>query len=118
MVQAAMLGASSKGMGITNMSALKDNGSTTAWRKIRQRILQRDQNCCYWCGAEANTVDHLIERSAGGTDDEQNLVAACAKCNYGRVGSKALRGGFFNNDRTPLTLHGLFIPQNESISHD
>jgi hypothetical protein len=100
------------------MSALKDNGSTTQWRKIRLCILQRDQNCCYWCGGEANTVDHLIERSAGGTDDEQNLVAACAKCNYGRVGSKALRGGFFSSTGTPLTLRVPFTPQNGSISHD
>ncbi|CAB4142174.1 HNHc domain containing protein [uncultured Caudovirales phage] len=100
------------------MSALKDTGSTTKWRKIRQRILWRDQNCCYWCGGEANTVDHLIERSAGGTDDEQNLVAACAKCNYGRVGAKAAKGGFFNSTGTPLTLPVAFTPQNGSISHD
>jgi hypothetical protein len=118
MVVHATLGASFKRTDFIDMSALKDNGSTTQWRKIRLRILQRDQNCCYWCGGEANTVDHLIERSAGGTDDEQNLVAACAKCNYGRVGSKALRGGFFNSTGTPLTLRVPFTPQNGSISHD
>lgn len=27
------------------------------------------------------TIDHLIPRSKGGTDDESNLVIACRKCN-------------------------------------
>lgn len=100
------------------MSSLKENGSTSAWRKIRERILIRDGYTCQWCGAEANTVDHVIERSQGGSDHEDNLIAACNRCNYGRVGRKALNGGFFNTARTPLTLPGGYIPENGSISHD
>lgn len=100
------------------MSSLKDNGSTSAWRKIRARILLRDGYTCQWCGEEANTVDHIIERSQGGSDHEDNLIAACNRCNYGRVGRKALNGGFFNTPKTPLTLPGGFIPENGSISHD
>ncbi len=46
-------------------SALKDNGSTARWRKIRQRILERDQYTCQACGLEGNTVDHIIPRSLG-----------------------------------------------------
>lgn len=30
------------------------------------------------------TVDHLIERRNGGTDEMCNLVAACRNCNNGR----------------------------------
>ena len=100
------------------MSSLKDNGSTSAWRKIRERILIRDGYTCQWCGSEANTVDHVIERSQGGSDHEDNLIAACNRCNYGRVGRKMQNGGFFNTARTPLTLPGGYIPENGSISHD
>jgi hypothetical protein len=35
-------------------------------------------------GADVATVDHLLARSAGGTDGKWNLVAACAGCNSGR----------------------------------
>jgi len=55
------------------MSALKDNGSTSKWRKIRQRILQRDGYTCQHCGGEANSVDHIVPRTLNGTDDEWNL---------------------------------------------
>ena len=75
------------------MSSLKSNGSTTAWRKIRNAVLFRDQETCYWCGGHATTVDHLIERSQGGDDSMENLAAACTRCNYGRVGRKALNSG-------------------------
>jgi 5-methylcytosine-specific restriction endonuclease McrA len=39
--------------------------------------------CCAYCGDEANTVDHIIPINKGGTDHPLNLVAACARCNYG-----------------------------------
>ena len=100
------------------MSMLKSTGSTTAWRKIREAVLIRDGYICQWCGQDANTVDHVIERSQGGSDSMDNLIAACNRCNYGRVGRKALNGGFFNTPRTPLTLPVPFIPENGSKSHD
>jgi 5-methylcytosine-specific restriction endonuclease McrA len=56
-------------------------GSTRAWRKLRTRILRRDNHTCFYCAAEANTVDHRIPVARGGTDDDSNLVAACASCN-------------------------------------
>jgi len=54
-------------------SALKHNGSTSQWRRIRERIIQRDQGTCQICGNEGNSVDHITPRSAGGTDDDWNL---------------------------------------------
>lgn len=30
------------------------------------------------------TLDHLIEHARGGSDDEENLVVACAPCNFER----------------------------------
>lgn len=91
------------------------NGGTRAWSKIRERILIRDCSLCQYCGSDATTVDHVIPISKGGTDEPDNLVAACTRCNY----SKGNRmGQFFGQARTPLTLPFPFSPTNESTSHD
>jgi 5-methylcytosine-specific restriction endonuclease McrA len=73
----------------TEHRATKRNGSTRAWRKVRDEVLKRDHRRCFYCGDPATTVDHLRPVSRGGTDDKSNLVAACSDCN----GSKG--------DRTP-----------------
>ena len=105
-------------------SALKDNGSTARWRKIRQRILERDAYTCQACGLEGNTVDHITPRSLGGGDEEFNLQCLCSKCNSAKGGvnrqngKNAQKGGFFNTPRTPLTLPGLISPPNDSRSHE
>ena len=102
-------------------SALKDNGSTSRWRKIRQRILERDQYTCQICGMEGNTVDHILARSSGGDDNESNLQCLCSRCNSSKGGinrSNAQTSPFFSSARTPLTLPGSFSPENDSKSHE
>jgi 5-methylcytosine-specific restriction endonuclease McrA len=93
-------------------SALKDNGSTSKWRAIRERILQRDGYTCQHCGGDGNSVDHIIPRQSGGTDDEWNLQTLCVSCNSSKGGR------FFNTSPTPLTLPGLISPPNDSRSHE
>jgi 5-methylcytosine-specific restriction protein A len=56
------------------------------WPQTRLRILTRDQWLCRLCGAWANTVDHVIPRAAGGTDDDWNLRALCMPCHRRRTG--------------------------------
>lgn len=51
------------------------------WQRLRKVILERDAYSCWMCGKLATTVDHLRPVSAGGTDDETNLAAACLHCN-------------------------------------
>jgi 5-methylcytosine-specific restriction endonuclease McrA len=55
------------------------------WAKIRLQILERDCYLCGICGLPgANSVDHIVPRFKGGTEDAWNLRAAHLKCNVKR----------------------------------
>jgi 5-methylcytosine-specific restriction protein A len=62
---------------------------SSMWRRQRRRALVRDRHRCAVCGDPAVEVDHIIPRSAGGTDDLDNLRAVCRPCH--RVKSEAER---------------------------
>jgi len=54
------------------------------WRRLRQIILHRDPLCrighhCNFTAASRD-VDHIIPRSQGGEDKEDNLQGACHEC--------------------------------------
>lgn len=52
------------------------------WLKHRLFVYERDGRECVYCGSnEKLSIDHVFPRSRGGTDDPQNLVTACMKCN-------------------------------------
>lgn len=44
---------------------------------------------CHYCGEPAETIDHVIPKSRGGTDEPGNLVPACRRCNASK-GTKLL----------------------------
>jgi 5-methylcytosine-specific restriction endonuclease McrA len=65
--------------------------------ELREQVLLRDGPWCHWCGritSEARvrgnedpnsmTLDHLLRRRDGGSDDICNLVISCWGCNHGR----------------------------------
>jgi 5-methylcytosine-specific restriction endonuclease McrA len=58
-------------------------GSTRRWRKIRQRVLERDGHTCQLalpgCTRYATHAHHLHGKASG--DDPAGLVAACPSCN-------------------------------------
>jgi 5-methylcytosine-specific restriction endonuclease McrA len=90
----------------------KPGVGTRTWRKTRERILRRDGYICQYCAQEADTVDHVIPRRVGGLDSDDNLVAACKRCNYSKGGR------FFVSHRTPPTPIDLSNRRNTSIGHD
>lgn len=47
----------------------------------RRAIFARDDYRCQYCGADADSIDHVLPRSRGGVDDWDNLAAACLRCN-------------------------------------
>jgi 5-methylcytosine-specific restriction endonuclease McrA len=48
----------------------------------RRAVLERDEHRCVYCGARADTIDHVRPRSRGGPHAWTNVVAACARCNH------------------------------------
>ena len=55
---------------------------TRTLRANRSRIYKRDGFECVYCGSSKNlTLDHVIPRSRGGTNEWTNLVTSCFKCN-------------------------------------
>ncbi|EHR49897.1 restriction endonuclease [Saccharomonospora marina XMU15] len=48
----------------------------------RAGLMHRDRFRCAYCGARAETIDHVVPRSRGGAHSWQNCVACCAKCNH------------------------------------
>jgi len=64
---------------------------TRRWIKIRKAVLVRDGYRCQYCGAHADSVDHVVPRAEGGGDEPSNLRACCRKCNS-RKGNGFLSG--------------------------
>lgn len=53
------------------------------WKEIVKQVFLRDNYTCQYCGKVGGKLeaDHIIPFSKGGTDDMDNLVTACRKCN-------------------------------------
>lgn len=55
------------------------------WQRRKARIIRRDHGICHLCGKPgADTADHLVPWSLGGTDHDTNLAAAHVDCNRRR----------------------------------
>lgn len=55
---------------------------TRTLRPNRNRIYKRDGYECVYCGSSKNlTLDHVIPKSRGGSNEWNNLVTSCFKCN-------------------------------------
>lgn len=72
-----------------------------------RRILERDNGRCHWCNSplildwnghgemppNLYHVDHVRAVCDGGTNDEANLVSACAACNHARARASPMSNG-------------------------
>ena len=70
----------------------EQQGYGHTWRKIRKAMLQAEPYC--QCGARANTVDHIVPRRKGGSNEPGNLVAMCHSCHSRKTSGED--GGFGN----------------------
>src|SRR3546814_8652151 len=58
-------------------------------KKARFEVFKRDSFICQYCGrtppAVVLEVDHIIAVSAGGGNDDHNLITSCFDCNRGKA---------------------------------
>lgn len=47
----------------------------------RRAVFARDNHKCGYCGAHADSIDHVLPRSRGGKNVWENVIAACRGCN-------------------------------------
>lgn len=48
----------------------------------RRRLFKRDDYSCLYCGSNKRlTVDHIIPKSKGGSNQWENLATCCHRCN-------------------------------------
>ncbi len=62
--------------------------------RLRWQVLERDNFICQYCGVRGGEksplhVDHKVSIADGGTDDLDNLITSCQKCNLGK-GAKSV----------------------------
>lgn len=68
----------------------KNKKRKNVWREM---ISARTEHTCFYCGTTEGfwTIEHLVPRVHGGTNNLPNLVRACAPCNHRRASGLAIR---------------------------
>ena len=63
-------------------ASLSGQKSNAPWARHTEIVFARDGNKCKHCAATSDlTLDHIIPRSAGGSDEITNLQTLCSHCN-------------------------------------
>ncbi|HOY04179.1 MAG TPA: HNH endonuclease signature motif containing protein [Saprospiraceae bacterium] len=85
-------------------------------KKLKKFVSERAQGCCEYCFSQSKyapdpfSIEHIMPRSKGGTDDPDNLAWACMGCN----------GMKYNETHAidPVTMEvvGLFHPRTQKWS--
>lgn len=72
----------------------------------RRAVMARDGHRCQYCGAHADSIDHVVPRSKGGEHTWDNVVAACRPCNV-RKRDRFLADSGMRLRRAPSVPHGI-----------
>ena len=73
----------------------------------RQEIFERAGRRCVSCGSSDNlTLDHIIPRSKGGTNDDDNLQTLCRRCNCTKHNRQASADRRSSIDQSSADLPG------------
>lgn len=72
--------------------SVKERGySGKPWQAVRKQVLDRDVWCSDCKISPADTVDHIVPKAKGGTDQLQNLRALCKSCHSKRTARDKVR---------------------------
>lgn len=74
---------------------MMSNIQTATRRKIATQLINRDGYNCHYCGCvlensiagynpKGASIDHVIAQDNGGSDNLDNLVLSCRKCNQNK----------------------------------
>lgn len=72
----------------------------------RRAVMARDGHRCQYCGARADSIDHVVPRSRGGLHTWENVVAACRPCNV-RKRDRLLQDSGMRLKQPPTVPHGV-----------
>lgn len=85
----------------------------------RRAVFVRDGHRCQYCGAEADSLDHVVPRSRGGPHEWENVVAACRPCNVDKrdrlLAETSMR--LHRRPRAPRHLSWLVVAVGEIPDH-
>ena len=73
----------------------------------RENIFIRDSYACQYCSNAAESIDHIIPKSKGGSHEWSNVVACCKKCNLLKA-DKLLGKTSLHLQKTPSIPGGNF----------
>jgi hypothetical protein len=67
--------------GITNPNHwFPDRPPDSEWRRLRRRVLERDDHTCYFCGHRATKWMNIHHSKSGSDNRPQNLQTICVAC--------------------------------------
>jgi len=67
--------------GITNPEHwFPDRLTDSEWRRLRERVLERDEYACYFCGHRATKWMNVHHEKSGSNNRLQNLRTVCVAC--------------------------------------
>ena len=55
-------------------------GIKNSWWKTSKNVRTREKGKCFYCGAPATQVHHIVPLSRGGTNSMTNMVLVCERC--------------------------------------
>lgn len=70
--------------------------ATAEYKRNRKAVLEGSAYTCHYCKGPANTADHIVPVSQGGTNEITNLLPACLSCNSTRKDKTLVRLKYWN----------------------
>ena len=99
------------------MAKKGDPRLSRTYKAKRLQVLARDGFVCYYCGQDAEQVDHIVPISRGGDPvDLDNMVACCKTCNISK-GNRS-QGVFLARTATPPDFPGFPSPTQSKVHQD